>query len=690
MAPVPLLFLLFFLHQPLSSSLSDSGALLLLKSSFLNPNPALSSWSTPSTPATSHDESPTSPCTASWIGVLCLRGFVTGLRLAGLGLQGTINIDALSHFRSLRSISFNNNNLSGPLPNIGRLDALKSIYLSNNRFAGSINDSLFLSMDHLKKLWLDGNLLSGRIPSSLSKVSMLIDLRLEGNNFTGDIPALQLPSLRYFNVSNNDLQGPIPTSLVHFGAAAFAGNPNLCGPPLPGPACPIPTTYLKAVEQREGDSHSGKLVLIVLGILLVFLALVIGYAAVKSRRQDQFADSFIDHHDAVSVSEAMEAAAAASPVQLPSASSSRRRSKKRSGSNRGSGGGGGSNRGGGSELVMVNDEKGVFGLPDLMRASAEVLGNGGLGSVYKAAMDNGVSVAVKRMRELNRLNKEGFDREMRRLGRLQHPNLLPPLAYHFRKEEKLVVSEYVAKGSLLYILHGDRGEEHAALDWPTRLKIIRGIARAMSYLHAELDSYDLPHGNLKTGNVLLGPDFEPILADYGLIALVNPAAAPNVLFAFKSPEAPHVSPKSDVYCFGVVILEIITGKFPSQYLNNTKGGIDVVHWGASAVAERREADLIDPQIMGLAASGPEMIRMLRVGVACTKLGPEERPGMKEAAEMVEEIADGGGGGIESISPIVPTQPWREGSLRGSRDSRRSERSVEAAQEPWSGDLLSLY
>ncbi|XP_020594149.1 pollen receptor-like kinase 3, partial [Phalaenopsis equestris] len=84
----------------------------------------------------------------------------------------------------------------------------------------------------------------------------------------------------------------------------------------------------------------------------------------------------------------------------------------------------------------------------------------------------------------------------------------------------------------------------------------------MVYLHAELASYDLPHGNLKTGNVLLAPDFEPILTDYGLIPLVNPSAAPNVLFAFKSPESPHVSPKSDVYCFGIVLIEILTSRFP--------------------------------------------------------------------------------------------------------------------------------
>lgn len=211
----------------------------------------------------------------------------------------------------------------------------------------------------------------------------------------------------------------------------------------------------------------------------------------------------------------------------------------------------------------------------------------------------------------------------------------------------------------------------------------------MAYLHAEL-AYDLPHGNLKTGNVLLATDFEPILADYGLIALINPSAAPNVLFAFKSPEAPHVSPKSDVYCFGVVILEILTGKFPSQYLNNTKGGIDVVHWAASAVPEGREADLIDPQLLGLPDTEPEMVRMLRIGVSCANVRPDERPEMKVAAEMVEEIAAGGGGGADSVNLMRHTPRSRDGSLRESRSSRLSERSGGATPEHSSGDLLSFY
>lgn len=106
------------------------------------------------------------------------------------------------------------------------------------------------------------------------------------------------------------------------------------------------------------------------------------------------------------------------------------------------------------DIVMVNEERGVFGLQDLMKASAEVLGNGGLGSMYKAMMGTGLCVVVKRMREMNKIGKDVFDAEMRQFGRIRHRNIITPLAYHYRREEKLFITEYMPKGSLLYVLHG--------------------------------------------------------------------------------------------------------------------------------------------------------------------------------------------------------------------------------------------
>ncbi|XP_022154660.1 pollen receptor-like kinase 3, partial [Momordica charantia] len=261
-------------------------------------------------------------------------------------------------------------------------------------------------------------------------------------------------------------------------------------------------------------------------------------------------------------------------------------------------------------------------------------------SAYKAVMSNGLSVVVKRMREMNKLGKDGFDAEMRRMGRLRHQNILTPLAYHYRREEKLMVSEYIPKGSLLYVLHGDRGACHAELNWATRLRIVQGIARGMGFLHSEFATYDLPHGNLKSSNVLLSDNYEPLLSDYAFHPLINPNNATTAMFAYRSPEYTQyqeVSPKSDVYCLGIIILEILTSKFPSQYLSNGKGGTDVVQWVSSAVSEKREAELIDPEIANDTAALDRMVELLRIGADCTNSNPKQRPEMKEAIRRIGEI-----------------------------------------------------
>ncbi|WOL12452.1 pollen receptor-like kinase 3 [Canna indica] len=627
---IAFIFYLLIIHQTaISAPMTDADALVLLKESIVDPDHALSSWST---------SSPHSPC--SWFGVICVSGIITGLRLANLGLSGDINVDALTHFKSLRSISLNNNNFAGPLPpGLARLSTMKSLFLSYNRFSGEVPKEIFTSMKNLKKLWVDHNQFSGPIPASISSVTKLIEIRLENNAFDGAIPSFDISSLKSFNVSNNRLAGPIPPPLARYGASSFAGNPDLCGQPLSSTSClvlPPPPTSPEAVEPTEEQGTNGNNLGIVVGVVVAvvaFVAIIAFFCGRRRQRQEK-----IDTIATAGSAEAMESAAApAAPVgpgtlQKQSSSGS---SHKRSGSNRGTAAARVA-----ADLTMINDGRGTFGLTDLMKATAEVLGNGGLGSAYKATMANGLTVAVKRMRDMNRVGKEAFDGEMRRLGKLQHPNVLTPLAYHYRKEEKLIVSEYVPKGSLRYVLHGDRGTDHQALDWPTRVKIARGIARGMAYLHTELAVLDVPHGNLKSANVLLANDFEPLIADHGLAALVGAAQASQVMFAYRTPEGMQhhlVSPKSDVYCLGIVILELVTGKFPSQYMNNTKGGTDVVQWAASAIAEKREAELLDKDTAASDVT-EHMARLLRVGAACVEANPEERPEVAEVAQLIEEIA----------------------------------------------------
>lgn len=188
---------------------------------------------------------------------------------------------------------------------------------------------------------------------------------------------------------------------------------------------------------------------------------------------------------------------------------------------------------------------------------------------------------------------------------------------------------------------GDHGLSHAELNWPTRLKIIHGIARGLAYLHTELFTLDLPHGNLKSSNVLLSEENEPMLTEYGLCLVMSSSTAAQALAAYKAPEAVldhDISPKCDVYCLGIIILEVLTGKSPAQFVTSGEGGADAVQWVRSALAEGKESHIFDPDIEQTEQSRDEMRRLLRIGAGCTESSPEQRLDMGEALSRIEDIA----------------------------------------------------
>ena len=228
---------------------------------------------------------------------------------------------------------------------------------------------------------------------------------------------------------------------------SFKGNEGLCGKPLDKVCMGDNKTNTNVPNQIPPEKKTNFVVVVVLGIAaLVFIAFAFFTCKQRSEEEDNFGMLRREKvPDSVSVVE----------VHVPSSTSNRSNSRASETSRKGSSRKGSTHgKNGMSDLVMLNDDRGAFGLQDLMKAAAEVLGNGGLGSAYKAVMATGMSVVVKRLREMKRLQREGFDAEMRRFGRLRHRNILTPLAYHFRREEKLLVSEYIPKGSLLYVLHG--------------------------------------------------------------------------------------------------------------------------------------------------------------------------------------------------------------------------------------------
>ncbi|KAL3825442.1 hypothetical protein ACJIZ3_021471 [Penstemon smallii] len=614
-----LISFLIFSHYTPSLSVGEDVYLLEFKEGFQNSSALDSTW-----------RNGTHPCRDKWRGIECEdNNNVSSLILVGLGLSGSsqqMDIEALSNLERLRFVSLENNSISGPIPEFNRLTSLRSLFISGNQFSGVIPDNFFDNMGSLKKLDLARNKFSGKIPVSLEKLGNLVQLSLENNEFSGPIPSIGQQSLVEVDFSNNKLQGRIPQLMSRFGPKPFDGNPDLCGPIV---SKPCNANGLPDANNSSSDSDAGTK-WVILGIVVTVLLMTILFNKAK-KREENF--SVLGKESSNKVVQ----------VRIPS---SNRRSMSRKGGSYKDPGTRSLRRGTstgkhGNDLVVVNEEKGIFGLQDLMKAAAEVLGSGGLGSAYKAIMGNGASVVVKRFRDMNKLNRDAFDAEVRRLGRIRHRNILPPLAYHYRKEEKLLVTEFVPKGSLTFLLHGDRGStSHAELTWPIRLKIIKGVARGMGFLHTEFANYELPHGNLKSSNILLSSNYEPLLTDYALYALISNTHSVQALFSYKCPEAvlyQQLSPKSDVYCLGVVILEIMTGKFPSQYLNNQKGGTDVVQWIRQAVSEDRVSELIDPEIVNTSSSIGQMEKMLFIGAACTESDHDKRIEMREAIRNIEEI-----------------------------------------------------
>lgn len=200
---------------------TDAEALLKFKSSLEISNDALVDWGSESSPCSENNK-------ANWVGIICHKGHVWGLKLENMGLKGSIDMESLEGIPFLRIISLKNNNFEGSLPDVKRVGALKSLFLSGNQFSGSIPGDSFSNMMSLKKVHLAHNQFEGPIPWSLVELPRLLELRLEGNKFSARIPNFQQKAFKSFNISHNDqLHGPIPHALSHMDPSSFSGVHHL-------------------------------------------------------------------------------------------------------------------------------------------------------------------------------------------------------------------------------------------------------------------------------------------------------------------------------------------------------------------------------------------------------------------------------------------------------------------------------
>lgn len=411
-----------------------------------------------------------------WQGVKCAQGRVVRFVLPSYGLRGIFPPNTLTRLDQLRVLSLPNNSLTGPVPDLSPLVNLKSLFLSHNFFSGTFPISI-ISLHRLTALDLSYNNLTGLIPVNLTGLDRLYSLKLEWNRFNGTVPRLNQSSLALFNVSGNNLTGPIPVTaaLSRFGASAFSLNPNLCGeiinkpcssrPPFfdsPNSASP-PAPHGRS-EQSQGlevltppssRTHHKKTGLIIgfsIGFILLFSSLLCVFLMVrrKGRRgkntketETQSFHTRNTYHEPETTSRVtveenkFQVETKANKIKVEEIPISQR--VKKSGS-----------------LVFCAGESELYTLEQLMRASAELLGRGTVGTTYKAVLDNQLIVTVKRLDATKTAitTAEAFEQHMDVVGELRHPNLVPIRAYFQAKGERLLIYDYQPNGSLFNLIHG--------------------------------------------------------------------------------------------------------------------------------------------------------------------------------------------------------------------------------------------
>ncbi|KAJ0969091.1 hypothetical protein J5N97_021968 [Dioscorea zingiberensis] len=307
----------------------------------------------------------------------------------------------------------------------------------------------------------------------------------------------------------------------------------------------------------------------------------------------------------------------------------------------------------------------IFSFSELKSAtrnfkSDAILGEGGFGRVYKGWVEEktlnpaksgvGIVVAIKK---LNAESLQGFEQwqsEINFLGRLSHPNLVKLLGYCWEDKELLLVYEFMVKGSLENHLFR---RNSAPLSWSIRLKIALGAARGLAFLHAS--EKQIIYRDFKASNILLDSNYNPKLSDFGL-AKNGPTGGDSHVttrvmgtYGYAAPEyvaTGHLYVKSDVYGFGVVLLEMLSGQ---RALDTTRpsGQHNLVDWAKPLLSDRRKlARLMDPRFEGHYSSRGALMAA-QLSLNCIAVDPKNRPSMKTVVETLEQIEAIGGRAKES-------------------------------------------
>ncbi|XP_075094811.1 BRASSINOSTEROID INSENSITIVE 1-associated receptor kinase 1 [Nicotiana tabacum] len=496
---------------------------------------------------------------------------------------------------SVTRVDLGNANLSGQLvPQLGQLPNLQYLELYSNNISGRIPFELG-NLTNLVSLDLYLNRLNGPIPDTLGKLQKLRFLRLNNNSLNGRIPMLltTIMSLQVLDLSNNQLTGPVPVngSFSLFTPISFANN-QLDIPPAAPPPPISPTPPSSGVGNSATGAIAGG---VAAGAALLFAAPAILLAWWRRRKpQDHFFDVPAEEDPEVHLG------------QL-------KRFSLR-------------------ELQVATDNF----------SNKNILGRGGFGKVYKGRLADGSLVAVKRLKEERTQGGElQFQTEVEMISMAVHRNLLRLLGFCMTATERLLVYPYMANGSVASRLR-ERPESDPPLEWSIRKRIALGSARGLAYLHDHCDP-KIIHRDVKAANILLDEEYEAVVGDFGLAKLMDYKdthvttavrgtighIAPEYLSTGKSSE------KTDVFGYGVMLLELITGQraFDLARLANDDD-VMLLDWVKGLLKDKKYETLVDADLQGNYEE-EEVEQLIRVALLCTGSSPMERPKMSEVVRMLE-------------------------------------------------------
>lgn len=637
-------------------------------------------------------------------------------------------LDSIGGLRSLEVIDVSENALAGNIPrNLGTLKNLSSVSLRGNYLSGSIPGGF----DRVRFMDLSSNLLNGSLPDDLLG-EQIQSLNLSYNRISGEISRVfgnKIPENATLDFSYNNLTGEIPDSNVLLSQErdSFAGNPDLCGPPSGNP-CPIPSSptslppasdqpipppafavipktfdsspdvgpnnHQKSPPKKDHGLKPHIIAAIVVGDFtgIAILAMVFLYACKRKGKKNTSSGKVLNNK-----SPASAATVGAKRDDYLSSTSSSSSSSESKGIGKWS-----CLRKGKSDdndeddeddtdedcvsedkekerrsqqqgqLVTVDGGDRELELETLLKASAYILGASGTSIMYKAVLEDGTVLAVRRVGELNSVEKfKDFEGHIRAIAKLVHPNLVKVRGFYWGSDEKLVIYEYVSNGSLANARYRKSGSSPCHMPWSVRLRIAKGIARGLNYIHEKKHV----HGNLKPNNVLLDADMEPKISDFGLERLsmgkfgyipggstrhfgskrstasrdsfqdISVAATPSpsassigCVSPYHPPESLRSlkpNPKWDVYSFGVLLLELLTGKV---VISDEYGPPVLAELAVGLEDRTRMLRMADPTIRAdLEGKEEALLSCLKLGYNCISHVPQKRPSMKEALHVLEKI-----------------------------------------------------